>query len=52
MPHGINGGVTFVENNEEWRGGDTLCQCLAVQILSEGGKNSSYFVHFMHLILI
>lgn len=33
MPHGVDGGVTFVENNEEWRGGDTLCQSLTVQIL-------------------
>lgn len=33
VPHGVNGGVTFVENNEEWGGGDTLCKSLAVQIL-------------------
>lgn len=33
IPHRVNGGVTFVENNEEWGSGDTLCQRLTVQIL-------------------
>lgn len=35
MPHGVDWGVTFVENNEEGRGGDTLCQTLTVQIFTE-----------------
>lgn len=33
VPHGVDGGVTFVEDDEEWRGGDALCQRLTVQIL-------------------
>lgn len=38
MPHGVDGGVTFVENNEEWGSGDALCQCFTVQILPEETK--------------
>lgn len=34
MPHGVNGGVMFVEDNKEWRGGDAFCQCFTVQILT------------------
>lgn len=30
MPHGVNDGMTFVENNEEWRSGNTVCQCFTV----------------------
>lgn len=33
VPQGVNGGVTFVKNNEEWWGGDTFCQVLTIQIL-------------------
>lgn len=33
VPHGIDVGVAFVENDEERRSSDTLCQCFTVQIL-------------------
>lgn len=33
VPHWVNGRVTFIEDNKEWRGGDTLRQSLTVQIL-------------------
>lgn len=32
VPHGIDGGMTLVEDDEERRAGDTFCQSLAVQI--------------------
>lgn len=35
MPHGVNSGVMFVENDEQWGGGDALCQRFTVQILPE-----------------
>lgn len=35
MPHGVNVGVTFVENNEQRRSRDTFCQSLTVQIFPE-----------------
>lgn len=40
MPHGVDVGVMFVENNEERGGGDAVCQCLTVQILAEENKNN------------
>lgn len=36
VPHGVDGGVTLVENDEQWRSRDTFCQCLSVQIFPEG----------------
>lgn len=33
VPHGVDGGMTFVEDDEERRAGDTFCQILTVQIL-------------------
>lgn len=38
MPHGVDGGVSFVENNEEGWGDDALCQCFTVQVLPEKTK--------------
>lgn len=35
MPHGVNVGVTFVEDDKEWGGCDALCQCFTVQVLPE-----------------
>lgn len=35
VPHGVDVGVPFVENDEERRSGDALCQCFTVQIVPE-----------------
>lgn len=39
VPHGVNVGVTFVENDEQRRSRDTLRQRLAVQILPEATEH-------------
>lgn len=39
MPHGVDAGVVFVEDNEQGRCGDTLCQGLTVEVLSDNGIN-------------
>lgn len=40
VPHGVDGGMTFVEDDEERRAGDTFCQILTVQILPAQTKKS------------
>lgn len=40
VPHGVDGGMTFVEDDEERRAGDTFCQILTVQILPAQIKKS------------
>jgi hypothetical protein len=37
VPHGVDAGVVFVENNEQGRCGNTLCQVLTVEVLSDNG---------------
>lgn len=44
VPHGVNAGVTFVENDEQWRSGDAFCQRLTVQILPKATEHfTCYF---------
>lgn len=40
VPQGVDGGMTFVEDNEKRRAGDTFCQILTVQILPAQIKKS------------
>lgn len=40
VPHGVDGGMTFVEGDEERRASDTFCQILTVQILPAQTKKS------------
>lgn len=40
VPHGVDGGMTFVEGDEERRAGETFCQILTVQILPVQTKKS------------
>lgn len=56
VPHGVDVGVAFVENNEEWGRDDALCQCLTVQVIPEESDKFSVirtertdYVIFTHL---
>ena len=44
VPHGVDGGVVFVEHDEKRRGGDAVCQRVAVKILP-GESNGIPFIH-------
>lgn len=33
MPHRVDGGVTFIKDDEKWRGCNAFCKCVTVQIL-------------------
>ena len=44
VPHGVDGGVMFIEHDKKWRGGDAVCQCVAVKILP-GKPIGIRFIH-------
>jgi len=42
VPRWIDGGVTFVKNNEEGWSDDAFCECFTVQILTGEKKTCSF----------
>lgn len=42
VPHGVNGGMTLVEDDEERRAGDAFCQILTVEIISAQTKKHHF----------